>query len=127
METVEGNKIIAEFMELKFKDQDKIFVRNDRWGNEEFRPFNETDLQYHESWSWLMPVVEKIQKLGYNVYIRMQPPQIKLCFTETIIDDNANSPTVIWDGELEASAIESVYKAVVQFIQYYNSQTPNNE
>jgi hypothetical protein len=45
-EILEGNKLIAEFMDKP------------EWGNE----FNVSHVKYHFSWDWLMPVYIKIAK-----------------------------------------------------------------
>jgi len=49
METEESNKLIAEFMGVDIHE----FVMN---GGKKW--------EYHSSWDWLMPVVEKIEELG---------------------------------------------------------------
>lgn len=51
METREGNKLIAEFMDFKHRTMSTILS-----GEVEIKD----ELQYHSSWDWLMPVVEKI-------------------------------------------------------------------
>lgn len=65
--------------------------------------------QYHSSWNELMPVVEKIEKdTSYRV---------EIAFSGCIIDKE-NEPNCI--GELENTKIKSTYKAVVEFIKWYN-------
>lgn len=65
-----GNKLIADFDGFILSDQDRVLEGYDRWNNEIYRNFDETDLKYHSSWDWLMPVVEKINKIGvYDVII----------------------------------------------------------
>lgn len=72
-EIIKSNQLIAEFMGAKFKKEDAF-----RNGNMKYyvdfdykhhpnqlikgagRKFEIKDLLYHESWDWLMPVVEKI-------------------------------------------------------------------
>ena len=64
---MKDNKLIAEFMGLEFSK------------GEYYRPlYNSGDwipqdeLQYHISWDWLMPVVEKIESLGYTFEKNLQ-------------------------------------------------------
>jgi hypothetical protein len=51
MNTTENNKLIAEFMGYPYFLSDSGV---DSWGDDEF----------HQSWDWLMPVVEKINETG---------------------------------------------------------------
>ena len=56
-----------------------------------------SELEYHTSWDWLMPVVEKIKDLGYS--------------QELDKIDNVLTCDL---------RINSLYKAVVEFIKWYN-------
>jgi hypothetical protein len=71
MNTTEGNKLIAEFMGAKtnktavHEEVRKTLQNTDFW-----IPLigivKQDNLKYHSSWDWLMPVVEKIEKLPVN-------------------------------------------------------------
>ena len=64
------------------------------------------DLQYHTSWDWLMPVIEKI----------------KISVMEDDSDELYNSEE--WDNithTLVQIEIKSVYQAVVEFIKNQNN------
>lgn len=75
---------------------------------------------YHSSWDWLMPVVEKINKLhtlGHlitiNLWTHASTAECKIYLNE------------IGESEIESeknSLIETVYSAVFLFIEYYNQQ-----
>ena len=101
---MENNKLIAEFMGVKSYEASGYtnFVYsedNDR---------TEVDLSYHDSWDWLMPVVEKIESLGYELII-----------TESRCKINHNTDHSIEEVlhlELIGSKIEATYQAVVEFI-----------
>jgi len=82
----ENNRMIAEFMNCVIVGE---FVK--RIDNENSNLISE--LRYHDSWDWLMPVVGKIEALGYSV----------------LIHNN------------------TVYQAVVQFIEWYNQQLTSNQ
>lgn len=74
----------------------------------------EGEMQYHERWDWLMPVVEKIEALGYLVY--MQPHQC------TIFTKSGNFPdSLIIDADFKNTRLENTYEGVVSFIQWYNT------
>ena len=57
---IDKNRLIAEFMGL-----DQVDI--DTWYDEH------NELKYHKSWDWLMPVIEKIETLGYTFEKNYQP------------------------------------------------------
>jgi len=84
------NKLIAEFMGVEYTD-----FRHD---------------DYDTSWGWLMPVAEKIQDMrDYMV-------RITKCHCD-ILKLRSNKTIVMEHGE---STQKAVYKAVVEFIKWYN-------
>ena len=87
------NKLIAEFMGMEhcYRPYGDGFMEVKENGS----CVELEDLQYHESWNWLMPVVEKIEQVHEGV------PQelINLSLFSTI---------------------DEVYNAVVEFIKRYN-------
>jgi hypothetical protein len=60
---------------------------------------------YHESWDWLMPVVEKIDNI-YSTTSLTHKQEVRF---ERILNLKITDK------------IETVYKAVVEFIKWYNS------
>jgi len=92
---MKDNKLIAEFMEV-----------------DGFLSLSQ--MNYHTSWDWLMPVVEKIESLrdangdAYRFTIDMCNAQIEGTHIEMI------------GG---AYKLNTTYKAVVKFIQYYQKKT----
>jgi hypothetical protein len=104
-EIIEGNKLIAEFMELKRGTTWKVWN-----GYANFTEYN--DLKYHESWDWLMPIVENIERIDWNVNIN------QVC----CIYDNQHKTTTSGKSISKSGAtkIESVWLAVVDFIKWYN-------
>lgn len=103
------NELIAEFMGMNYYNdyghhgdtyyeeavidpEDPDFVQSPHW---------------HESWDWLMPVVEKIESMAPN---------------RVVID--CNECRIISDRRFKVHTlkkINSVYQCVVQFIKWYNS------
>ena len=88
---MEENKLIAEFMEVHE-------IMHDGYSEYDFDDntldvVHEEELQYHTSWDWLMPVVEKIE------------------FLEEVDDDMS------WIG---LCTLEGTYNNVVEFIKQYN-------
>ncbi len=94
---VDANKLIAEFMEVVFHDDENQYYNADGLyiGNA---------LQYHTSWDWLMPVVQKIESLGYLFTIQGGKAE----YGEMI------SKTQCFIAE---DKLSSTYKAVVEFIK----------
>ena len=56
MNIEEGNKLIAKFMDLDIKE-DLVYLN-------EMEACKIQNLEYHESWDWLMPVVDKIDEVS---------------------------------------------------------------
>jgi len=92
MNAQENNKMIAEFM-----------------GKEIYQKYHES--KYHTEWNWLMPVVEKIESLGYDTELvnRLDEGGNFFCINDSIV------PQTHAETKLEAT-----YQAVVEFINQYN-------
>lgn len=111
----EENKLIAEFMELKrYWDGRYGWIYPNPVQGERGSVLGDKGLKYHSSWEWLMPVIEKIEKANYG---------FKMCrkVVEIYFDD---SKEVILTVK-ENSRLNSLHKAVVEFIKWYNQQTNN--
>ncbi len=114
MDTTENNKLIAEFMGLEYAPKDK---RWDDWFTKDgtrvtFR--SRIPLQYHASWDWLMPVVEKIEYCdGIS-----NDEVITIEYKDCIIPHHQGEVRI----EGANSKLEAVYQAVVEFIKCYNQK-----
>lgn len=113
---IEGNKLIAEFMGGKFKHTyapEYVTFNPVTFGNMQggYGCMVE-ELKFHYSWDWLMPVVEKIETGNYG---------FKMCrkVVEVYFD---NSKEVILKTK-EKCRMDSLWLAVVRFIQFYNTKT----
>lgn len=103
---MKDNKLIAVFMGMKPLNNDSsILVFSTDRGNDIVSIDN---LQYQDDWNLLMEVVEKIESLGIVVEIREN-----VCYIET---SQGN-----YTSELEETKIQATYKAVVEFIKWYNN------
>jgi hypothetical protein len=128
------NELIAEFMGVKeqqgFYDsygQDEPFwyTANDRFRTHSrsipdvsFDEFIE-HCKYDTSWDWLMPVVEKIEKTPELFHTRIMAYADENNYLCDIVDsDNYERACQLSTG----SKIDAVYRAVVQFIKWYNEQ-----
>jgi hypothetical protein len=115
-EILEGNKLIAEFMGYKYiNPKDSC----DRWGwylnGDNSTSINYLkELKYHSSWDCLMPVVEKIESIlsisdedYYSITIRRD---------ECILNNGYSD--IIKHSLPNQSKIESIYKVVIEFINF---------
>ena len=98
MTTQESNKLIAEFMDYP-----------DLGNKGDF-----SYLKYHSSWDWLMPVVEKIEG---------EPHLCKVIIETNYCRVERNSGEhILTMGSQNLTKKEATYKAVVEFIKWYNKQ-----
>jgi hypothetical protein len=121
MKTIEEkNRIIAEFMGYEEEQTENgefvyaIEFKNPVKLNDiQVEFFFAHELKYHTSWDWLMPVVEKIESLGYNVEKNFQH-----------IDNDWQ--TLITKGhdilfqDFAKEGIDAMYCTVISFIKMYN-------
>ena len=100
-----NNKLIAEFMGVKplvlggsieYEMYGVLDCIED--GVNEKHYFIDDEMRFHESWDWLIPVVNKIEI------------------------ENEGVPLQLLDCSLY-SEIDEVYQAVVEFIKTYNNDT----
>ena len=97
---MEGNKLIAEYMGVYLITIDDIRAnKNPHISSAD--GYTKEDLQYHTSWDWLMPVVQKCRLESRCEYDE---------------DDNWNE--IHW--ALEECNLDKIYNAVVEFINEYN-------
>lgn len=105
----EGNKLIAEFMgyqiNIGYNKQGVLFAG---------QHINANKLLYHSSWDWLMPVVEKIESLNFTTSIYHLPKTLN-----TVKIFSGGADVVGKNGETK---MEAVYKAVIEFIKWYNQK-----
>lgn len=132
---LENNKLIAEFMGGKLRNESRLkLAPQEIWlpsqgvcRYDTIETGRGKTLQYHKSWDWLMPVVEKIEILGYYTSIRLNKYTNKTTVC-TIEDTNEAtiggglSQILVTEGFKHLSKIEAVYNAVVEFIKWYNKQ-----
>tara|TARA_B110000503_G_C6849799_1_gene290312 strand:+ start:70 stop:393 length:324 start_codon:yes stop_codon:yes gene_type:complete len=101
---MKDNKLIAEFMGMTYGDPNDNSVMIQ--GNEVV-PIE--SMEYHSSWDWLMPVVEEIESMGYEVIIAESRCKIKHN-TDHSIDELLNVDII---GTKRAAT----YQAVLEFIK----------
>jgi cytochrome oxidase Cu insertion factor (SCO1/SenC/PrrC family) len=123
------NKLIAEFMGYEecpmklYRMDDKfqsVKIYSEYQDEDEYNTisagariikFTPEQMEFHTSWDWLMPVVESIERLGYEFFIvedRVKVSHNTDHSIETIIDLTSRSK------------LNATYNAVVEFINEYN-------
>jgi len=114
--TEKNNRMIAEFMGQLFHNGNTFIPEHNRYiGFKNFSSFFKvSDLRYHELWNWLMPVVEKIEGMGFSVKIQRLKTSIHpLCEDKELFG--------IVCGDV-SKKLEITYDTIVQFIEFYNEQ-----
>jgi hypothetical protein len=107
MNTLEENKLIAEFM----TDEPEVLA------NDLLRDGTLECMEYHNDWLWLMPVVEKIEKLWYTVEISTTHCSIKGFNDDLSSFYKICGSTINTEGKTK---LDCVYSCVVQFIEWFN-------
>jgi hypothetical protein len=115
-EIIQGNKLIAEFMGGIIQPNNTVcpYPRGlPSWANilYDFDTMRIGGYEYHTSWDWLMPVVEKIESEGFTVNIQDRGCCIYKKFSHPICT-----------AERWETKIEGIWQAVTSFIKWYNTQ-----
>lgn len=128
MEYTETNKLIAEFMGGTYLPISEHYILPDMVS------YLPEDMQYHTSWDWLMPVVERIEGLGYCVQIASEPYYNdekdtfernrlqQVCRITKGYVQKINSASFDREDKRDCK-LTATYTAVVQFITWYNSKS----
>lgn len=109
------SELIAEFMGGTFYDSADPDHPNKWWFRNQPHEGYRKDathltlgLRYSCDWSWLMPVVEKIESIEENMHV--------------VINRNMCHVQFVGSTHRCESKIQAVYQAVVEFIKWYNTQ-----
>jgi hypothetical protein len=101
-----NNKLIVEFMGWKVIP---THSKELRYENLEGNHYYLHKLKFHNSYDWLMPVVECIENLNFQFWIGKYGTSIK---SEKIGNFEVNIK--------EPKKLNAIYFAVIEFIKYYN-------
>jgi hypothetical protein len=122
------NRLLADFMGYKVEREEigdgiyDYFWKNTPmgliWTSINPPPFN-------ESWNWLMPVIEKINNLGYDVAINSGLRRINISTSDfgyinkvAEYNEEFRGNSSIYEFLLP---IECVWSAILDFIKWYNN------
>lgn len=115
---VDNNELIAQFEGWELIEADGIM----KLVKDGYRRYH-YELKYHSSWGWLMPVVEKIGQTrvksaaSYNSDLMFR---IEIVNGYTKIEGTGQP--IFYNSSVEGSMRTATYKAVVEFIKWFNQQ-----
>ena len=91
------NEMIAQFMGYE--------VKHNKCYSPKYNDGTIAPMQFHSSWDWIIPVVSKCNEVSVSHKLYRRGAGSKVCFhlTDALLKTN----------------IDSVYKAVVEFIKAY--------
>lgn len=125
----EGNKIIAAFDGGYVEKERPNFIET--WTHKDlshilWEGFYSENLEYHSSWDWLMPVVEKIESLydEFHGYFGVHISSNTCTIQGTKLNTTPESfhPAYLSDpNAVLGTKIESTWYNIVQFIKWYNN------
>jgi hypothetical protein len=105
----EMNKVIAEFMNYPESGKDK-----DPYYYAMKHAYENGNMRYHSDWSWLMPVVERIEGLGFYISINRN---------HCAISKDRFGASVLCETSSFATKMQTVFQCVHSFCQHYQRET----
>ena len=118
--TMKDNKLIAEFMGYDISTIASSGVEVVEFESKDTKVEN---LKYHESWDWLMPVVERINNTHSDNYGNHYSFQIGNGFVW--VDPHMGSRIFFSGNDVDHKdepMISKVHRGVVEFIKEYNDE-----
>ena len=110
----DSNRLIAEFMGHKLgldgdgKGEPQSSIFENGLGTKRIED------TYNKSWDWLMPVVERIENLGFEFFIVGSRCKVA--------HNSDNSISTILDSEGKSTKLNHTYSVVVEFITIHNEE-----
>jgi hypothetical protein len=108
---MKDNKLIAEFMGIVYPKLDNVIVIDNV-------VIKENELQYHTSWDWLMPVVEKIAE-NHTFIMPFLNTSCKFEEGVLVFDEYVDKKLY---KKRKINLIDAVYNQVVDTIKRYNDE-----
>lgn len=134
IEILECNKLIAKFMGYsKIEDTSNLTCdTKELWIENKNAEPNKRILQglpdYHSSWDWLMPVVEKIESFSAGLYHSFSV-KIQDNYCGILCHEQNRQSGIIYQtpyGTNPESKIVATWDAVVEFIKWHNLNQPTH-
>ncbi|KKN20939.1 hypothetical protein LCGC14_0930500 [marine sediment metagenome] len=139
-EILKNNKLIAEFMGYRDGHAPCFFTNPYKCTCDYHKTHGEYDdddeeddePKYNSSWDWLMPVVEKIEKLGVSTnihyYSGVKVSEFTMDIPKRLSIEGHGSSFLGYKMEYgnsnnsKQTKIEAVYEIVIKFIKWYNDE-----
>jgi hypothetical protein len=121
------NELIAEFMGIRHRKQYGI-MGDTEWTEVEVTYRTSIaewqSAKWDKSWDWLMPVVERIQSIGYHTSMYHDCDKLTYTYRNEMRIVNSDESKIRYrelsNGE---TMIQCVYTAVVEFVKWHNQLT----
>lgn len=124
---MENNKLIATFMGLLRSDEPVSGLGHGKYHWFYKRPFlwdeslcSDEELKYDTSWSWLIPVVDKIEKTNRINDQEYYPYMVTIWKNCCTITDGNNGDEIVIVYDIDK--LTATYNAIVTFIKWYNGK-----
>ncbi len=132
-EIVEGNKLFAEFMNLKVVTFNGLVSGSSKHYAALQDPLitvkvgNEGTLYYHKSWDWLFPVIDKINDMGKGYSFAIFKTYVSLTVEKggKIFKDFSFAYSEYITAEQTGKV--AAFKLLVRFIKWHNEQVLTNK
>lgn len=129
-EIIQNNKMIAEFMGYRYYPHPD---KEPGWRKEKghlklsgyYLARSHNGLKYHQSWGWIMPVVEKIESIYddhhgfFGVFISGNSCTIQGTNINKAIAPDSAYGYVYYNNNVDENKFMATYKSVVDFIIWY--------
>lgn len=117
---IKSNVLIALFMGAEKIDIPSIGIIYQMSCKQFFRQsFEEDRMYYHKSWEWIMPVVTKIESLGYVSTIERMHASYEI---HRVWFNDLKTYQEVSSGARDENKLIAIYQAVVYFIEWYNNK-----
>jgi hypothetical protein len=113
---MEENKLIAEFVGWTLDDKDLNSYRKFNGGK--FKYSLLSNFKFHKDWNWLMEAVHKIESIADEenngeYFFEIYKFGVTIFSNGDYVNEIVNTTGI--------TKLEATYKAVVEFINYYNA------
>jgi hypothetical protein len=116
----EGNKIIAEFMEIPIRTDYKGIMWDFQKTGKDIYCIRTEQLGYHSSWDWLMPVVKRINDICTEKGTPLSNRSREQEHLPNALDNPLHWKSWSYHRVSLTTEIETVWQSVVNFIKWHN-------
>ena len=131
-EILEGNKLIAFFMGFTDSDVNPIILSVPKGEELKYKAFrlNINKMNYNSSWDWLIPVLNKINKIKIGIAEAYYDRDHNLTKLSRKFHSDCSQLDNMLDLEsscLLPANIEVIYPMVITFVKWYNQKNLANK